>query len=156
MFKDNPLTGVGTGEFSNANGAKYWPGPRPKLWLNAHSLYIQLLAELGLVGVLAFTFFLVTLFRLNRRLSQQLASVADCPSWMRQFPTACMLTLLVLLFAGYSSHNLYRSTWYMVAALTASLQLILARGDLKGAHAQHKVQLAELSYAAQGRPEPTG
>src|SRR5260370_41144501 len=45
MFKHNPLTGVGVGEFTAAHGAMAGH------WLNVHSLYFQLLSEMALVGI---------------------------------------------------------------------------------------------------------
>ncbi len=121
MWKDYPLTGVGAGNFPDANGGKYWPNADPtrRIWLNAHSLYLQLLAELGLCGVLAFGYFVFQLYRLNNQMSEGLARLDDTPKWLRFFPTACSLCLFVLLFDGYSSHDLYRSTWYMLAAMSA-------------------------------------
>ncbi len=124
MFKDNPLTGVGMGQFPNANGAKYWPGPGPRIWLNAHSLYLQLIAELGFIGVIAFAAYLWAVLRTNFKLLPALRHREDLPGVVRFFPAYSTFSILILLFAGYSSHNLYRSTWYMLGALTAALQLL--------------------------------
>jgi putative inorganic carbon (hco3(-)) transporter len=54
MFKDNPLTGIGAGNFAYASGAQYWEGEGRKHWLNAHSLPIKAIGELGIVGTSAF------------------------------------------------------------------------------------------------------
>lgn len=128
MWKDYPLTGVGAGNFPDADGAKYWPNADPtrRIWLNAHSLYLQLLAELGLFGVMAFGYFIFELHRLNRRLSEKFARLEDTPKWLRFFPTACSLCLFVLLLDGYSSHDLYRSTWYMLAAMSACVGMMIS------------------------------
>jgi hypothetical protein len=40
------------------------------------------------------------------------------------FPYACNMTLIGLLFEGYAGHDLYRSSWYMMAALSAALAYI--------------------------------
>jgi O-antigen ligase len=127
MFLDHPLTGVGVGQFPIANGSKYWPGSGRKVWLNAHSVYVQLIAELGLFGTLAFSVYLVGLFGLNYSIGKQLAAFPEAPHWLRFYPTACSLSLLVLLFAGYSSHDLYRSTWYMLGALSACVHMVVKR-----------------------------
>jgi O-antigen ligase len=128
MWKDYPLTGVGAGNFPNADGAKYWPNADPsrRIWLNAHSLYLQLLAELGLFGVIAFGYFVFQLYRLNGQMSEGLARLDDAPKWLRLFPTACSLCLFVLLLDGYSSHDLYRSTWYMLAAMSACVSTMIS------------------------------
>src|SRR5260370_30557624 len=53
MFKHNPLTGVGVGEFTDAHGAMAGH------WLNLHSLSFQLLSRIGLLGILSFGAFLI-------------------------------------------------------------------------------------------------
>ena len=126
MFVDNPVTGVGVGEFAAANGMKYWPDPANRVWLNAHSLYFQCLGELGLVGVISFLYFLYRFFRLNGELARRFDADQSWASCVRNFPVACNLILLVLLFAGYSGHDLYRSTWYMMAGLAGALQLMVS------------------------------
>jgi O-antigen ligase len=125
MFKDYPITGVGTGVFPNANGAEYWPGAGRKIWLQPHSLYVQLLAEQGILGVIAFVAFLISVFSGNLKLRRALKDLKEPPTWASKFPLACTLIFLVLLFTGYSGHSLYRHTWYMMAALTAALTLLV-------------------------------
>ncbi|MGH9482975.1 MAG: O-antigen ligase family protein [Terriglobales bacterium] len=124
MFLSNPVTGIGIGDYTVANGAKFWPAPGRKIYLNAHSLYFQTLGELGLVGVFAFGGFLVVLFRSNAELRREMAAHPDVPAWMRYYPLACNLSLLGLLYNGYASHDLYRNTWYFLAATTGALLLI--------------------------------
>jgi O-antigen ligase len=125
MFLDYPVTGVGGGQFQVANGAKYWPGEGQKVWLNAHSLYFQIIAELGLCGTAAFCAYLFALFRLNRSLGKELSLLPDAPAWLRHYPLACSLILLVLLFVGYAAHDLYRSTWYMLGALSGCAHTVI-------------------------------
>jgi O-antigen ligase len=119
MFEHNPLTGIGLFNFPDANGAKYWPEPGRKVWLQPHSLYVQTAAELGLVGIAAFGWFLWSLYQLNRKIRQN--AKGRYPKWVQYYPTACNFSLFVLLFTGYSSHSLYRSTWYLLAAMTACM-----------------------------------
>lgn len=124
MFKDNPLTGMGPGNFAYASGTTYWPGEGRKHWLNAHSLPLKALGELGIVGTFAFVYMLVTLFKLNGRLRRELKD-SQFPTVLRYFPMACNFALFALLIAGYSSHNLYRSTWFMLASMSGALQLLV-------------------------------
>lgn len=127
MFKDQPITGVGAGQFAYANGAKYWPDKRHPIWLQPHSLYIQLMAELGIIGIIAFVAFLTTLVRTNMELSRRLRSMTNLSALTQYFPLVCTLSVWVLMFAGYSGHNLYRNTWYILAAMTGALALQLER-----------------------------
>ena len=137
MFLHNPLTGIGIGDYTFANGSKYWPAPR-KIWLNAHSLYFQILGELGLIGVVTFGGFLVVMVRTNNRLRTSLHVIAaraaagypgaePVPDWLRLLPTTCNLCLVGLLYCGYAYHDAYRSTWYFLAAITGAMDLMLRR-----------------------------
>jgi O-antigen ligase len=118
MMEHNPVTGVGMHNFVVANGTKYWPGPGRKHWLQPHSLYIQVGAELGIVGVAAFAWVLWSLYRLNRAIKKNARS-SNLQKWVQYYPTACNFSLFVLLFTGYTSHSLYRSTWFLLSAISA-------------------------------------
>ena len=73
MFRDRPLLGVGVGAFSIAYGTKYFPPDAVAAnWREAHSVFFQVLGELGLSGVVTFwglffsLFFLVHGLRFTR------------------------------------------------------------------------------------------
>jgi O-antigen ligase len=53
-FVDDPLTGVGAGQFVNYN-----PEGRVQAWKEAHNVVLQVAAELGIFGLLAFGYLLV-------------------------------------------------------------------------------------------------
>lgn len=122
MFMHNPVTGVGANNYTIANGSKYWPG-EPKHWLNAHSLYFMVLGELGSLGVLTFSTYVISLIFLNRRLARELRA-RNASVFLQKYPAACNLVLYLLLFTGYSAHNLYRSSWYMMGALSGAVALL--------------------------------
>lgn len=125
MFKSNPLTGIGPGNFAVAAGTEFWPGEGRKHWLNAHSLPLKAIGELGLFGTLAFIYMLFTLFRLNREMKRVAREEPDLPGYLAGFPVACDFALIILLIGGYTSHNLYRSTWFMLASLSGALHIML-------------------------------
>ena len=130
MFLHNPLTGVGIGNYTDANGSKYWPGPGRKVWLDAHSLYFKLLGELGALGVIAFASFVWTFFKVNREMGRRMRAAPErYPPWLRGYPRACNYCILGLLYCGYAYHDLYRDTWYTLAGVSAALFLILQRED---------------------------
>jgi len=126
MFMDYPLTGVGPGNFKTAAGTQYWPGKGKKRWLNPHNLYIQLIAELGIIGVVVWLAFQVSLWKLTWRLKSMLRARDDLDGLVRYYPLACVFSLAALVVAGYSTHSLYRSTWYILAALSGALYGIYA------------------------------
>ena len=67
MVLDRPLTGVGIGCFKAAHRIRDGWG------LNAHNMYIQLLAEVGLISATILFVFLFEMLRLNRRTARLLA-----------------------------------------------------------------------------------
>lgn len=123
MFLSNPLTGVGPGNYAIANGEKFWPGEGRKKWLDAHSLYFKLIGELGLLGIITFVGYLVSVFRLNFRLRRRLRDAPVLPM-IKELPGMLSIMLCQLLFAGYGAHDLYRSMWFVVGALSISLSLL--------------------------------
>lgn len=51
VFADNPITGIGAGQFQNYNG----PGLAEK-WRVTHNVWLQVAAELGIFGLVTFAF----------------------------------------------------------------------------------------------------
>lgn len=123
MFESNPITGIGAGDYTDANGEKFWPSTGTKHWLNAHSLYFKLLGELGLVGIFTFGGYLICVFRLNLRLRKQLLE-RNTPRFLQELPGLISIMLLLMLFDGYGAHNLYRSMWFVAGAIAASVSLL--------------------------------
>lgn len=137
MFLHNPLTGIGIGDYGDANGAKYWPEPH-RIWLDAHSLYFKILGELGLCGLITFFSFVSVLWKTNNRVRKRLDEIAahvraggagaeEVPRWLRLLPTASNLSVVGLLYCGYAYHDLYRSTWYFLAGIAGALDLLTAQ-----------------------------
>lgn len=127
MFLHNPITGIGPDNYTDANGAKYWPG-YPRHWLNAHSLYFKLLGELGILGIITFFVFVFSVMRMNLYLARLYRKKIMDPV-IQRFPSACNQCYILMLFCGYASHNTYRSNWYTLAAVTAALALLRPAGD---------------------------
>ena len=123
MFESNPITGIGAGDYTAANGMKYWPGNGRRIFLNAHSLYFKLLGELGLVGVFTFGGYLICVFKLDFRLRKQLETV-DASRFLKSLPAMFNMILALLLFDGYAAHNLYRDMWFLVGGMAASVGLL--------------------------------
>lgn len=78
MFLDNPVLGVGAGNFIHRIGdyqrlADWYGSHRNLSYRSSHSLYLQVLPELGLAGALVYGYILfvlpLRLFGLRRRLS---------------------------------------------------------------------------------------
>ncbi len=123
MFESNPITGIGAGDYVDANGKKFWPGTGRKHYLDAHSLYFKVLGEVGLIGVITFAGFVICVFRWNFRIGRELKERNASP-FLLGLPGLFSIVFCQLLFAGYASHDIYRSTWYIVAAMAGSVGLL--------------------------------
>jgi O-antigen ligase len=60
VFLENPITGIGAGQFKNYNA----PGVVEK-WRVTHNVWLQVAAELGIAGVLTFGFLVMRAFSAN-------------------------------------------------------------------------------------------
>lgn len=66
MFKDNPLTGIGRGNWKKEAIDNYYPRfegewqPAPPTYAHAHNSYLMWLAETGIVGLLLFLSFWIS------------------------------------------------------------------------------------------------
>ncbi len=70
-FVANPLTGVGAGQFKN-----YAPEGREEAWRETHNVLLQVAAELGVLGLAAFTFLLARAALTGRRVKRLLKRAA--------------------------------------------------------------------------------
>jgi hypothetical protein len=108
-----PLTGCGPGAWIPASGSS----------IESHNLYGQVMGELGLLGSFAFLAvvgaFWINLRRLRKSYAASGAWGSDFPSCVAQ---AAGLALVLLLFEGNFSHNLYRYNWLWFGSF-----LIIAR-----------------------------
>jgi O-antigen ligase len=122
MVVDRPLTGVGIHCFGTANALSYSSGPKAS-YLESHSLYVQIPAELGLIGAVAFFGYLAFAMRFNRRLRTALQEGEDPESWAleRVVLRAMNAGFVALLITGVFGHSLMRITWYIYPAMALSV-----------------------------------
>lgn len=123
MFKDNPLTGVGTGSYQNALLLVYsYVLPWWAKTSLSHTSIISILAEWGLLGLTAFTFFAARIgaacATLYRRASTPFARV---------FAAWLIAALLEILFQSQSEGRLFEEPYLwlllaIIAALESNLQ----------------------------------
>lgn len=128
MFIDRPFTGVGTGAFSIANAEGYSEGR--KSYLAPHSLYIQLIAELGIVGLITFGLYVSALFYYQKKYRHYLIDKFKRRTWLWGLLMGMTLSLITLMVVGIFGHSLYRSNWYYYGGLTIAVGYIIARLDL--------------------------
>ena len=127
MVADHPVTGIGIGCFSLAHAERYSPEFQENP-LIAHSLYVGVLAELGVCGALVFFAFVFGMLRLNRRAGRALG--VDREAWQGESLVLRGMAagVFCLLLTGVFGTSYTRPTWYVYAAVAAAVMRIHAEG----------------------------
>lgn len=126
MFVDHPILGVGSGAFGTAHADAYSPKFR-RSYLKAHNLYVQLSAEMGLIGILTFGTLVYLIFRTNVLIRRRLRRISHKRDFLYAVSLAMTVATATLMFTGIFGHSLYRINWYLYAGMTAALYEIVRR-----------------------------
>lgn len=118
MFIDHPILGVGAGQFANAYGMHYMQRGSHAAWMQPHNLFLQLICELGLAGVVVFGNYIRQVFKAIRTV----LGVKDRPGMELNynFAKACSFMMLGIGVISFVSHTLYRPYWYLLGGLVAA------------------------------------
>ena len=131
-FVQNPLTGVGAGQFKDWN-----PQGRVEAWHEAHNVWLQVAAELGILGVGAFLFLVFRAFyavfqtpppavaraaRHRRRAGRRPATPTSCSTRYSAAMAASLAGWFVCAFFGSMAYNW---TFYYLLAFAAAPREIL-------------------------------
>jgi O-antigen ligase len=164
-FVANPLTGVGAGQFKN-----YAPEGRDEAWRETHNVLLQVAAELGVLGLLAFTFLIVRaamtgrqVKRLLKRAVTRQVVTADEASRLDAHAAAMSAALAGWFVCALFASVAYNWTFYYLLALAAAPREMLIdrlparRRSRAGARTDEaerasKSERGEVSLA--GRPGP--
>jgi putative inorganic carbon (HCO3(-)) transporter len=125
IFSRNPFLGVGVGNFPN-NYQKYSQEIGIELRSEereAHSLYLQVMAETGIFGIFAFLGIVISLLA---GLSKTVKSIQYLPHYQRWLPwiNALQVSILGYLVAAVFLHGAYiRYFWILVALSITAIQL---------------------------------
>ncbi len=111
MFKQAPFTGVGAGG-KNYIGYRILYGDHAPF--QAHILYGEVIAELGIIGAFFFTGLILSMLRCCK-------SLEPSDSFLYAFGRAIIACILLLLVFGIGGHNFYRPMWLWLAAWSGSL-----------------------------------
>jgi len=114
MFVDYPITGVGPQAFA----AAYLE--REGTWLYSHSLYVELLSTMGIVGTAAWCWFLYQVLAALKRMHRRKTADKHYQRDTVVFVRATYAIIIGLLVAGVFGHILFRDTWYVLAALVVA------------------------------------
>ncbi|MDW6023081.1 O-antigen ligase family protein [Mesorhizobium sp. BAC0120] len=131
MAIDRPLTGVGMNNFAN-EFYTYTP-----VWLDrpitAHSIWFQVLGEVGVPGLLVFITIIVLAFRSLIRTDRLLSQRADARE-MQGFTSATLLALVGLCVGGSFLSQAYDWILYVILAMSAALSRWAATEVVHDAH----------------------
>ncbi|HXH05510.1 MAG TPA: O-antigen ligase family protein, partial [Vicinamibacterales bacterium] len=119
-FLDNPLTGVGAGQFQN-----YKPEAREEAWRETHNVVLQVASELGAPGLAVFVFLIVVAFRGAVRAARRARAPGVVPvaegDWFRLFGVALVASLTGWLVAAMFASVAYYWTFYYLLAAAAAM-----------------------------------
>lgn len=133
VFLDYPILGVGPGQYMPFYSVKYQldadiafrhiPIPR-----RAHSLYLEMAAETGLIGLGTFLTVVLALIAQLWREGRRWVTIRPDLSYLA---TAAWLSLLGYLVMGFFLHLSYqRYYWFLLALAGAALQIIRSQTSL--------------------------
>jgi len=124
MFKAHPIIGIGTGEFSN----KFMQYADEKDWemvggtSNAHSIYVQIAAETGLLGL--FTFLLLIIVTLKDIWKLWLVYKKKSGGISGQIGMSVAIGLIGYLISGMFLSAAYSQHLYVLMALMVAAKMI--------------------------------
>lgn len=149
ILGDHPFTGIGVGGFSAAHAEVYSPDFQ-RNDLVSHSLYVELLSEMGLFGAAAFFWYIGTVCRLNRRTWLRLAGGAGAWEGERRLLLGMAAGIACLLLTGVFGTNFARHTWYVYGALIVAITRLRCDACLPGKPAGDALATARLGPGAVG------
>ena len=125
MFTEHPILGVGTANYFN-NYQRYAQAIGLEFRATArdpHSLYIQLLAETGILGTVAFLGMVFFLFDALNKACRDVERLPYLSNWL-PWLSSIRLALLSYLMTSIFLHNAYiRYFWILVAMALAGIQI---------------------------------
>jgi putative inorganic carbon (HCO3(-)) transporter len=124
MFLDHPILGVGAGQFATAYGTLYLER-KHSAWMQPHNLFLQLVCELGLVGLFVFALLAVQIWKAISVVLRMRSSPGLAINY--HFAVACNFMLIGVALISTVSHTLYRPYWYLLAGLVAANKAVALR-----------------------------
>ena len=125
MFAEHPILGVGAGNYptnyqryAQLIGLEFRTQAR-----DPHSLYIQLLAETGILGTVAFLGMVICLFDALNKACRAIERVPQLSEWL-PWISALRLAILSYLLTSVFLHNAYiRYLWILIAMALTGIQI---------------------------------
>lgn len=120
MLIKRPILGVGIGCYAEARGIFF------QYHFYAHNIYGEVLGELGIASIVWFLW-IYAVFRRTKILKKNLNALHPGDVYFINIINAIQLIMVTRLFLGNFSHGYFMWPWFMMAALTVSVQNILTK-----------------------------
>lgn len=121
IFLENPIIGVGIGNFVVASYRKY------DKWFPTHNLYTQILAELGIIGFLLFALIILTTTRNLNKARAILKEISEEETFLDYMAMAVKIFLFMRLVVGLFGHDLYYNYWWLSGGLSIVILTICSK-----------------------------
>jgi len=113
LMQLSPVIGHGMGAYSIVRSRV---NSDPNYYnLQAHNMLGQLMGDLGLLGIISFFMFVISIIYFNVKVIK--ARIQE----FTPFSVAILTSLFMMFFNGYAAHNLYRFNWLWFAAFSSIL-----------------------------------
>ena len=127
---DNPVLGVGAGQFPSEFSGRYHPKEDPSgHWMTAHSSYFLVFGELGFTGLLVFLTMVIAAIRANLKTRALVLARAGPERNPAAAEGARMLFLTSAAMIGFAAPGAFLSAAYYPHIYVLGAILIAARGN---------------------------
>jgi hypothetical protein len=158
MVRDNPIFGVGAGYFGVAYGSRYADPGDTGPWHNAHSIYFQIIGELGIPGIAALLWCIFGNLLENQKVLRAVrARNPDAVAHSSQVLASTSAAMIALAVGGAFLSAVYYPHIYMVAALMTAARRVAQRQAEQGAGATAPAaaeRQVTVHWALQPPPRP--
>lgn len=136
MALDNPLLGVGPGQFPTAYGMDYRPegfGRTQIAWHTAHSIYFLILGELGFPGIILLLLFIGMNLIANRRVQCEIERSNDeSKARNARLLTCVSASLIAYAVNGAFLSAVYYPHMYVLGGLIVAARFLVRSEELYG------------------------
>jgi len=117
LIKTNPLFGVGIQNFSMAEGQLHWKQGGSGKWSSAHNSFIQIGAELGIPGLLAFCAIILSSLRvLERRVAVLVRKGSEEKCLF--IASSLLASWAAFIVGGFFLSQAYSNSFYFLAGIS--------------------------------------
>ena len=128
MFLDHPILGVGLNGFSSVYGRFYIPeNPYSAGWRTVHSVYFQVIAEMGVLGTIFFVLIIYWIIKDIWMVQIKLKAANMMESIPLGISRAPLVSIVGYLLGGVFLSTLYFPPLYVIAALSVALRNTVER-----------------------------